>query len=166
MPDKEHGEECQSGKDRSIREQRRHTELVHKITGKDRCNDLCCHGSRIIIPGVLSNIASGAQFYDHGEGVDIDRRPRDSSKGKDAVHNQCRTVSPHEDAGGERCCQHDDTGDNRLLPADFGGNNANGQVGDDGCGLGNDQREVIVLVENVAGVNGILGSNGIVSHEP
>ena len=32
--------------------------------------------------------------------------------------------------------------------------------------LVHDQREVIVLVENVAGVNGILGSNGIVSHKP
>ncbi len=62
--------------------------------------------------------------------------------------------------------QHDDTGPDGLFPAHLGGNHAHRQVGNNGRRLGDDEGKVIVLMEDIAGIDGVFASDGIIAEEP
>ena len=67
---------------------------------------------------------------------------------------------------GKSSGQHHDTAKNSLFTADFGGNGTGGQVSHNGGTLGDQHGGVVVLLQNVGGVDGILGGDGVIAHIP
>ena len=166
MHDEEHGHEGQRNEHRRIGEQARHAELIHQQAGEHRGDGLRSHACGVINSGVAPHVAAAAHLDHHGEGIDINRRPADAGQREHGVH-QHRGAALIEEAGhAEGRRQHRDTREDGLLAADLGGDHANRQVGKDGRALCDHQGHVVVLVQNVACVDRILGGDGVIAHEP
>lgn len=67
---------------------------------------------------------------------------------------------------GEGRRQHQDAREDRLLAPHLRGDEAHGEIGDDGRGLRDNEREVIVLVQDIGGVDGVFARDGVVAEEP
>ena len=52
-----------------------------------------------------------------------------------------------------------------FFPAHLRGDHSHGQVGDNSRRLGDDQGEIIVLMENITGVNRVFTGNGVIAEK-
>ena len=166
MADEQHGHKGQRREHGGIGEQHVHPHAVHQQAGEHGRGYLRRHGGGVVKAGVLAHVAAGAHLHHHREGVDVDGGPCDTRQSEHGVHEHGRTFGAHEGGGGEGGGQHNDARQNGLFPAHPGGDEAHRQIGNDGCRLSDDQGQVIVLVEDIAGVDGIFAGHGVVAKEP
>jgi len=161
-----HGHKCKTNKDSGVGEQDGHAHLIHQEAGEHGRCDLGGHGGGVVEAGIFADVGTGAHLDHHGEGVDIDGCPGDTCQNEHGVHHPGGAGGTHEGSAAEGGGQHHNTAQNGLLPAESGGDGTGGQVRDDGSGLGQQHGGVVVLVQNVAGIDGILGGDGVVTEIP
>ena len=87
VADEEHGDEAQGDEQRGVGEQHAVVDLPHQRAGHDRRDDLCGHGGRIVVAGELADVRALAHLDDHGQGVDVDGRPREADEREDDEHD-------------------------------------------------------------------------------
>ena len=163
----EHGEEGKHHEYRAEGEEHvSHTQQVVKQTGKNGGYDLRRHGGGVVIARVFAHVSAPRQLHRHGEGVDVDGCPADASQDKYRVHHEFRGVCGNKvsdkEGGGkdQHACQ------DWLFPSHTGGDDANGNIGNDSGGLGNDEGQIEIKAQNIGGVNRILTGNGVVTDVP
>ena len=166
MAHKEHRHERAGHEDGGVREEHGHAELVHQETGEHRRDDLRGHAGRVVKAGVAADVAAGAHLHDHRERVDVDGGPADAGEAEHGVHEHRGALGVEKGGHAERDGQHHDAAEDGLLAADLGRDDADGQVGHDGGGLCEHEREVVVLVQDVARVDGVFRRHGVVAEEP
>ena len=162
----EHGEEGQRREHGGVGEQDMHAELIHQQAGHHGGGHLRRHGRGVVEAGVLAHVAAGGQLHHHGEGVDVDGGPADARQREHGVHQHGGTVGIQKSGHGKRTGEHHHAGQNSPLAAHLAGDEAHGQVGHDGRRLRDDEGQVIVLVQDVAGVDGVFAGDGVIAEEP
>ena len=140
--------------------------MIHQEAGEHGCDDLCGHGCGVIVAGVLTNVAAGTHLHHHGEGVDVDGSPADTSQNEQHIHQQSGAGGTHESSRSEGSTQHHNTTHDGLFATDFRGNHTSRQISDDGSGLSQQHGGVVVFVQNFGGVDTVFGSDSIVAEVP
>lgn len=127
----QHGAEGQNAEYYGIGEQSPVGYMFQKEAGQNRCDNLCCHRERIIVSGVFTDVAAGADLYDHGKRIDIDRCPGKPDDTEEQVHRamvssieRCAQI-----AEGQECYADQD----RTLSTNLAGQSADRDIADDGC---------------------------------
>ena len=166
MADEQHRDERERHKDRGVGEEDGHAHMVHQEAREHGRDDLRGHTGGVVKSGVFAHVRAGAELHDHREGVDVDRCPADAREGEHEVHEHGGALRAEERRHAEGHAEHHDAGEDRLLAADLGGDDADREIRDDRRGLRDDEREVVVLVQNVRGVDGVFARHGVVAHEP
>ena len=144
MVDTEHRHKRETHKNRRIGEERGHTDVRQKRTGEDRGRDLCRHACRIVKAGVLADVAAFRHLHHHRVAVDVDRRPTDSGKREQGVHQPDIAARTQEGSRAESDPQKNNPGENGLFPSELLREDPNRNVGQDCRRLRDDHGEVEV----------------------
>ena len=126
MTDEAHRHEREHDEDGGVREEDAHAEAVHEEAGEDGGHDLRRHRRGVVEAGVFSDVARRGELDYHRERVDVYRRPADAGEDEENVHEDGGSPALHEARAEERDGERRDAEEDRLFPADAGGDHADG----------------------------------------